>query len=118
MRTFILSYAMHVPMAIVDILPMRLIFVAIFGLLPVLITIHQRRSEGIRPIEWASFGVLVIGALLTFVVADRTYSVQMQRYIWPLLITMGVGLLIYRIALVERGAFSEESIERGGTSYE
>lgn len=104
--------------AIVDILPMPLVFVAIFGLLPVMITLYQRWDEGISTAEWVSFAGLIIGAILVFAVSDQVGSIRMQRYIWPLLMIMGSGLLIYRTILVERGEFSDEEIERGGTSYE
>jgi hypothetical protein len=104
--------------AIVDILPMPLVFVVIFGLLPVMITLYQRWDEGISALEWVSFAGLTIGAVLVFAVSSQVGSIQMQRYLWPLLMIMGCGLLIYRTILIKRGEFSEEEIERGGTSYE
>jgi uncharacterized membrane protein len=105
-------------MAIVDILPMRWLFVAVFGLFPIVMTIYTRGPDNISMLEWVSFGIIAIGSLLVFVVSDMNTSVEMQRLLWPLLALMGAGMLVYRIVLTRRGEFDESEIERGGTSYE
>lgn len=103
---------------LVQLLPMRVLFVAVFGFLPVLLTIYDKGVGDITTKEWASFGLLILGSVLVYVVSVRTTSVQMQRYLWPLLAVMGLGLLIYRHVLAEREEWDEASVKRGATSYE
>lgn len=103
---------------LVQLLPMKLLFVAVFGFLPAIITIYERGVEDLSANEWASFALLVLGSILVYVVSSVTTSVEMQRYLWPLLGVMAVGLLLFRRSMIDRGEFDESSIERGGTSYE
>lgn len=97
---------------------MKVLFVAVFGLLPVFLTVYDKGIENITTKEWTSFGLLVLGSVLVYAVSVRTTSGQMQRYLWPLLSVMGLGLLIYRQVLAEQGEWDEASIKRGATSYE
>lgn len=101
-----------------DLIPMDLLFVAIFGFLPVIVSIYDRERENISMKEWASYGLIILGSILVYVVSTVQTSVQMQRYLWPLLGVMGLGFLLYRQVLQERGEWDEESIQRGATSYE
>jgi hypothetical protein len=103
---------------LVQLLPMRALFVVVFAIFPILLTIYDRGVGDISAKEWVSFGTITVGAILVYAVSEMMTSVQMQRYLWPLLGVMGLGLLIYRTILVERGEFQEASIERGGTSYD
>lgn len=103
---------------LVQLLPMELFFVLIFAVLPISLSIYEKGFGDITPVEWVSFALLAVGAVLVYVVSDMTGSVQMQRYLWPLLSIMALGLLVYRLVLMEEGKFDEDSIERGGTSYE
>ncbi|MFB6086918.1 MAG: hypothetical protein ABEJ85_00225 [Haloarculaceae archaeon] len=103
---------------LVQLLPMRLLFVGIVGFLPILLTIYDRGVDDISGVEWASFAIIALGSILVFVVSDMKSSVEMQRLLWPLLAIMGIGLLVYRTILVKRGEFEESTIERGGTSYD
>lgn len=104
--------------SLVQLLPMRWLFVVVFGIFPIVLTIYDRGVDEISGLEWVSFAFISGGAFLVFFVSDMMTSVQMQRYLWPLLGIMGIGLLIYRTILVKRGEFEESTIERGGTSYD
>lgn len=104
--------------SLVQLLPMKLFFVTIFGFLPALITVYERGVDDISTNEWASFALLGGGAVLVYIVSEATSSIRMQRYLWPLLGIMGAGLLLFRRSMIERGEFDESTIERGGTSYE
>lgn len=103
---------------LVQLLPMRLLFVMIFGFLPPALTIYDRGVGSITTGEWISFALLAGGSVLVYVVSASSTSIQMQRYLWPLLGVMGVGLLVFRRSMIERGEFDESTIRRGGTSYE
>ncbi|MEF8800278.1 MAG: hypothetical protein V5A56_04520 [Halolamina sp.] len=104
--------------SLTELIPMDLLFVAIFGFLPVLVTIYDRETEAISSIEWVSYGLIIVGSILVYIVSTLRSSVEMQRYLWPLLGIMGVGFLLYRKVLIDRGDWDEASIKRGATSYE
>ena len=103
---------------LVQLLPMRWLFVVIFGFLPIALAVYDRGVDNISALEWLSFAIIAVGALLVFFVSDMRTSVEMQTLLWPLLAFMAVGMLIYRTILVKRGKFDESEIDRGGTSYE
>lgn len=104
--------------SLVQLIPMRLLFVAVFGLLPVLLTVHDKGLDNITSKEWVSFALLIVGSVVVYAVSVQSTSIQMQRYLWPLLAVMGLGLLVYRLVLEERGEWDEGTIKRGATSYE
>lgn len=103
---------------IIEVIPMKLLFVLIFGFLPVVLTIHRRGLSNVSSREWASFTLIIVGSVVVFVVSSRRTSVEMQTLLWPLLSVFAIGLLLYRKVLVESGEFTEASVERGGTDYE
>lgn len=103
---------------LIELLPMKLLFVGIFGFLPVVLTVHRRGLENVTTSEWASFALLALGSVLVYAVSEITSSIQMQRLLWPLLAVMAAGLLLFRHTLVARGEFDESTVQRGGTSYE
>jgi len=103
---------------LVQLIPMRLLFVAVFGLLPILLTVRDKGIDNIALKEWVSFTLLFIGSIAVYAVSVRSTSIEMQRYLWPLLAIMGFGLLVYRLVLEERGEWDEATIKRGATSYE
>ncbi|WP_135303775.1 hypothetical protein [Haloarcula amylovorans] len=102
---------------IIEVVPMRLLFVLVFSLLPMALTIRETGYENISAMSWVGFGLLFLGVLLTYVVANSVTSVDMQIYLWPLLMIAGIGLLIYRRELKRQDKFDEMSVERGGTDY-
>lgn len=104
--------------SLVQLLPMKLLLVAIFGFLPGFITVYQRGIGNVTTAEWASLALLALGAVLVYGVSEISSSIQMQRYLWPLLAIMGAGLLLFRRSLIARDGFDESTVERGGTSYE
>ena len=101
-----------------ELLPMRLLFVIVFGFLPVIVTIYDTGIENMTLMEWVSFAIVISGVVGVYVVSSMQISVQMQRFIWPLLAVMAFGLLLYRRTLEKKGEWDESSIERGGTSYD
>lgn len=101
-----------------DLIPMDILFVVVFGFLPVIVSIYDTGIENITSREWASFAIIIFGALLVFGVSSVRTSVQMQRYLWPLLAILALGMLLYRRTLEDKGEWDESTIERGATSYD
>ncbi|MBV0926287.1 hypothetical protein KTS45_18935 [Halomicroarcula limicola] len=102
---------------IIELVPMKILFVVIFSLLPIALTLREVGYENVSTTSWVGFGLLFLGVLLTYVVANTVTSVQMQTYLWPLLSISAVGLLLYRRELKHQDRFDEQSVERGGTDY-
>lgn len=102
---------------IIELVPMKLLFVVIFSLLPIALTLRETGYENISTLGWIGFGLLFLGVLLTYLVANSVTSVQMQTYLWPLLGIAAAGLLLYRRELERQDEFDEQSVERGGTDY-
>jgi hypothetical protein len=103
---------------VIEVVPMKILFVAIFSLLPIILTARELGFRKISPTSWISFILLFVGVLLTYITANTVTSIEMQRYLWPLLAVSGFGLLLYRRELKSQGEFTEQSVERGGTDYE
>lgn len=102
---------------LIEIVPMKLLFVLVFSLLPMALTIRETGYENVSRMGWVGFALLFLGVLLTYIVANSVTSNDMQIYLWPLLMISGIGLLIYRNELKRQGRFDEQSVERGGTDY-
>ncbi|WP_324761169.1 hypothetical protein [Haloarcula montana] len=102
---------------LIEIVPMKLLFVLVFSLLPMALTIRETGYENVSRMGWVGFALLFLGVLLTYIVANSVTSIDMQIYLWPLLMISGIGLLIYRNELKRQGRFDEQSVERGGTDY-
>lgn len=102
---------------IIELVPMKLLFVAVFSLLPIALTAREKGYRNISTLSWVGFGLLFLGVLLTYLVANVVTSIEMQRYLWPLLTISAFGLLLYRRELKRQEEFDEQSVERGGTDY-
>ncbi|MBX0297419.1 hypothetical protein [Haloarcula nitratireducens] len=102
---------------IIELVPMKILFVVIFSLLPIALTLREIGYKNISTMSWVGFGLLFLGVLFTYVVANTVTSIQMQTYLWPLLSISAVGLLLYRRELKRQDRFDEQSVERGGTDY-
>lgn len=98
---------------VLAIVPMELLFVFVFGLLPVINTL---RNEGIQSrYEWILMGVITGGAILTWVVS---VTISRSRFnVWLTLGVMTIGFLLYLQLMRSRDQLHEEP-EMGGTSYE
>jgi hypothetical protein len=103
---------------IIEIVPMKLLFVAIFSLLPIILTVSQSGYRNISLISWVSFALVFLGVFFTYITANSVTTIKMQRYLWPLLAVSALGLLLYRHKLKTQDQFDEQSVERGGTDYE
>lgn len=98
---------------VLAIVPMELLFVFVFGILPIMNTL---RNEGIKDrYEWLLVSIIAAGAILTWVV-DFTIG-RSQFNIWLTLGVMTVGFLLYLQLMRSRDQLHEEP-EMGGTSYE
>ncbi len=104
--------------SIIDLLPTELLFLVVFAVLPVFLTLRERGRENVSGKEWASYALILVGGILVYTVSSLVSSIRMQLLLWPLLVVLGLGFLLYREVLVERGEWDEESIRRGGASYD
>lgn len=64
-----------------------------------------------------AFALILLGGALVFSVSKPLSSVEMQPLLWPLLVTVGLGLALYREVLVDKDDWNESTIERGGASH-
>lgn len=103
---------------LVALIPTKILFPLIFGVLPVVLTIRVKGIENLNTKEWVSFALLLLGAVMTYVLSTTTDTGAMHTTLWPLLALMGIGLLVYRQSLAERGEWDESKIQRGGASYD
>lgn len=101
-----------------ELLPMPLLFVIVFGVLPLIVTVYDTGIKNMTKTEWASFVIILTGVLAVYAVSSMQTSVEMQRFLWPLLAVVAFGLLLYRRTLEKKGEWDASDIERGGTSYD
>lgn len=96
--------------------PMKILFVLIIGLLPIVLTVRKVGLSNITVKEWLAFAIFFGGTLSTWI-ATAQYG-QSHFLIWPLLGVMAIGLTLYRAILRIRGEFDDEEVSRGATSFE
>lgn len=100
---------------IIGLVPLRLLFVTAFAVIPAINTIYDEGFENIDTQQWLAFAVIFIGAGSLWAVS---YTVGRSRFnIWPSLIVMTIGFLWYLKLMRDRNELHEEP-EMGGTSYE
>ena len=96
--------------------PMRLLFVLIIGVLPILLTVRKVGFGNITSREWIAFAVYLVGTVATWGVT--AYFGQNRFLIWPVLGIMAIGLIMYRAILRNRGEFEDGEVARGATTFE
>lgn len=104
--------------SLADLIPTKILFVFVFGVLPIILTIHEKGYKNTTTKEWASYFLILLGLGLIYATATMLDFVGMRRYLWPLLVIVALGFLLYRQVMVEAGEWDESSIQRGGASYD
>ncbi|WP_265110809.1 hypothetical protein [Halosolutus halophilus] len=100
---------------ILNLLPLGVLFVTAFAVLPIVNTVHEDGIENIDSRQWLAFTVIFIGAALLWVVSMVIGRTRFN--VWPPLAVMATGFLWYMKLMRDRGELHEEP-EMGGTSYE
>lgn len=100
---------------VLDLVPLGLLFVTAFAVIPVANTIYEEGIENIDIQQWLAFAVIFIGAAMLWVISIVFGRTRFN--VWPALAVMTVGFLGYLKLMRDRGELHEEP-EMGGTSYE
>lgn len=100
---------------ILDLLPLGLLFVTAFAVLPIANTVYEEGVENIDTQQWLAFAIIIGGAALLWVVSIVIGRTRFN--VWPPIAVMTAGFLWYTKLMRDRGELHEEP-EMGGTSYE
>lgn len=100
---------------VLDLVPMGVLFVTAFTLIPVVNTVHEEGVENIDTKQWLAFGIITFGAVMLWVISIVTGRTRFN--VWPAIAVMAIGYLGYLKLMRDRGELHEEP-EMGGTSYE
>ncbi|MFC4248338.1 hypothetical protein ACFOZ7_15600 [Natribaculum luteum] len=100
---------------ILELVPLELLFVVAFAVIPIVNTIYEEGWDSISLRERLAFGVILAGAVM---LAVLSMSVGRNQFnVWPPLLVMAGGFLWYLKLMRDRDQLHEEP-EMGGTSYE